>query len=99
MAGLAILRYAFRSGEDPSGDGPSVLIVEFLGFWAAAFLLGWSFTVTPGPVLWTLRIAAAVAALIGIALSVYFAATAEDPETPEKEPTGFKNDSTDLHLE
>ena len=46
-----------------------------------------------------LRIAAAVAALIGIALSVYFAATAEDPETPEKEPTGFKNDSTDLHLE
>jgi hypothetical protein len=41
----------------------------------------------------------AAAALVGIVLSTYFAETTEVPETPDKELTGFKSDTTDLHLE
>jgi hypothetical protein len=32
-------------------------------------------------------------------MSVYFASTTEVPETSDKQPAGFKSDTTDLHLE
>ena len=99
MAALGIARYALHTGEDPSDDGPRALIAEFFGYWAGGFFLIWSFF-APGKYLpWTLRGVAAALVLTGIAFSVHFGSITEVPETPDKEPTGFKNDSTDLHLE
>jgi hypothetical protein len=48
---------------------------------------------------WALRGVAALAAVVGFSLSAYFANTKEISETPDKEPTGFKNDTTGIHLE
>ena len=48
---------------------------------------------------WSLRAAAALFAIAGIVLSSYFEDKTEVPETPDKEPTGFKNDVTTIHLE
>ena len=98
-AALAMFRYAFDTGESPSADGPRALVAEFVGYWIGFILLVWSFTVEGKTVQWTLRGVAASAALAGILLSTYFSDTTEVPETPDKEPTGFKNDTTDLHLE
>jgi hypothetical protein len=61
--------------------------------------MGCSFTVDSKSLQWTLRGIAVVAALAGMFLSVHFANTTEVPETPDKDPTGFKNDSTSFHLE
>jgi hypothetical protein len=99
IAVAAIFRSAFWTGENPSDDGPRALIAEFFGFWIASNFLGWSFIADGKPLQWTLRGAAAAVALAAIGLSAYFANTNEVPETPDKEPTGFKSDTTDLHLE
>lgn len=99
FAALGIARYAFLRGEDPSDDGPRALVAEFLGYWAGTFFLLWSFFVPNKSLQWTLRGIATVLALTGIAFSVHFGSTTEVPETPDKEPTGFKNNSTDLRLE
>jgi len=94
-----MFRRAFRTGEDPSDDGPRALISEFVGLWIGGFFLAWSFTVISKNLQWTLRGIGIFAALVGLGLSVYFAGADEVSEDSAKEPTGFKNDSTDLHLE
>jgi hypothetical protein len=99
FAALAMFRYAFRTGESPSDDGPRALIAEFLGLWIGCILLIWSFTVARKTLEWTLRGVAGLCAIAGYGLSAYFANTTEVPETGDKEPTGFKNKTTDLHLE
>ena len=38
-------------------------------------------------------------AVTGVVLSAYFAGQTEVPEDSNEEPTGFKNDTTDLHLD
>lgn len=98
-AALGMFRRAFRLGEAPSNDGPRALIAEFLGYWVGTAMLFWSFMVSSKSIKWELRTVALAAALLGIGLSVYFANTHEVPDLPDKEPTGFKNDATDLHLE
>jgi len=99
FAALAMLRRAFMTGEDPSDDGPRALIAQYLGLWSGLFLFFWSFTVQGKTPQWSLRGLAAVMALVGLGLSIHFANTTEGPEPPDKGPTGFKNNSTDLHLE
>ncbi len=99
VAALGILRYAFNTGDDPSCDGPRALISEFIGYWIGGFLLVCSFVVEGKQLQWGLRGVAALAALAGVGLSFYFANTTEVPETPDKEPTGFKGDITSVHLE
>jgi hypothetical protein len=99
VAVAAIFRDTIRTGKDPSDDGPRALISEFLGFWIGGFFLIWSFTVDGKHLQWTLRGIAAIAAIVGIGLSVFFADKTEVPETPDKEPTGFKSDITSIHLE
>ena len=94
-----MFRYAFRTGESPADDGPRALISEFCGLWVGSFLLLLSFAGGTQLFHWCLRAAAAVAALCGFWLSSHFADTTEVPQTPDKEPTGFKNNSTELHLE
>jgi hypothetical protein len=94
-----MFRRAFRTGEDPSDDGPRALMSEFVGLWIGGFLLTWSFTVMSKNLQWTLRGIGIFAALLGLGLSVYFAGSAEVSEESVKEPAGFKNDTTDLHLE
>ncbi len=96
---LGLFRRAFRTGEDPSDEGPRALVAEFVGLWIGTFLLIWSFTVEDRRLQWTLRGVAIATALAGLVLSVKFAGTTEIPEDPNKEPTGFKNDATNLHLE
>jgi hypothetical protein len=98
MAALAIFADAFRTGDSPSDDGPRALIAEFCGIWAGIFLFFLSFSAETVRLQWWLRGLAAVAALIGIGLSVYFADSTEVSETPDKEPTGFKSKLTDLNL-
>jgi hypothetical protein len=98
-AALTMFRYAFTTGESPSDDGPRALIVEFLGWCICFACLIWSFTIDGKTLQWTLRGVAALAAFAGVGLSVYFSGSTEVPEKPDKEPTGFKNKSTDLHLE
>jgi hypothetical protein len=97
-AAFAMFRHAFDTGEDPSDDGPRALIAEFLGLWIGFSLLTWSFFADGRTLQWTLRGAAGFVVLLAAGLSTYFASTTEVPETPDEEPTGFKNDSTDLHL-
>jgi hypothetical protein len=99
MAALGMTRYAFLTGEDPSDDGPRALVAEFLGYWVGGFFLLWSFFVPDRRHQWILRGVAAFGAIVSIYISTHFAATDEVEETPEKEPTGSKNDTTDLHLE
>jgi hypothetical protein len=99
FAVLAMFGHAFQTGGSPSDDGPRALIAEFLGLWIGFSFLVWSFTVAGRTTQWTLRGMAVFAALAGFALSTHFSDTTEVPETPDKEPTGFKNDTTDLHLE
>jgi hypothetical protein len=99
VAGLAVFMYSIRFGEDPSGDGPRALISEFLGYWIGGFLLICSFMVEGMHLQWKLRGVAALAVVAGVGLSFYFANTAEVPETADKEPTGFKSDTTSIHLE
>jgi hypothetical protein len=94
-----MFRRAFRTGEDPSDDGPRALISEFVGLWIGGFFLAWSFTVNSKNLQWTLRGIAVFAALVGLGLSVHFAGTQETPDDSVKESIGFKNDTTDLHLE
>jgi hypothetical protein len=96
---LGMLRDTLRFDEDPSNDGPRALIAEFLGFWIGGFFLIWSFAVPGTSLQWTLRAVALVVALAGLGLASYFAGTPEVSEAPAKEPTGFKNDTTSLHLE
>jgi hypothetical protein len=96
---LGMFRDAFRTGEDPSDDGPRALIAQSVGLWIGFFLGIWSFTVDGKTLQWTLRGVAVLAGVLGLALSVYFAGTTEVPEASDKEPTGFKNDTTSLHLE
>lgn len=96
---LTIFSWAFKTGEAPSDDGPQALIAEFLGLWIGFFLLIWSFMVEGRSLEWALRGVAALAAVVGFSLSAYFANTKEISETPDKEPTGFKNDTTGIHLE
>ena len=96
---LGMFRRAFRTGEDPSEDGHRALISEFLGLWIGIFFLIWSFTVEGKTLQWTLRGFAALVAIAGLSLSVYFTNTTEVPEGSDKEPTGFKNDITSIHLE
>src|SRR6266568_799185 len=98
IAILSVFRGALRTGEDPSDDGPRALISEFLGFWIGSFLLLWSFTVDGKTQQWTLRGIAALAAIASIGLSNYFSNSTEVPESAAKEPTGFKNDVTSIHL-
>jgi hypothetical protein len=45
LAVLGLFRRAFRTGEDPSDDGPRALVAEFIGLWIGTFCLIWSFTV------------------------------------------------------
>jgi hypothetical protein len=59
----------------------------------------WSFFIPGKQMQCGLRGLGVLAALAGITFSMHFANTTEVPETPDKEPTGFKSDSTDLHLE
>ena len=99
MAVLIIFRDALRTGEDPSDDGPRALIAQSLGLWIGCNLLGWSFIVDGKFTQWALRGAAVAAALAGAGLSAHYANTTEVPETPDEEPTGFKSDATDPHLE
>jgi hypothetical protein len=68
---LTMFRYAFKTGESPSDDGPRALIVEFLGWCICFACLIWSFTVDGKTLQWTLRGTAAFAALVGVTLSVY----------------------------
>jgi hypothetical protein len=96
---LGIFRYAFINGKSPSEDGLRALIAEFLGDWIGCFFLIWSFTVAGKTLQWEIRGAAIVAVLIGLGLSAYFTNATEAPDTTDKEPTGFKNNSTSLHLE
>ena len=98
FAVLAMLRHAISTGEDPSNDGPRALIAEFLGLWIGGFFLIWSFTVEGKTLQWRLREVAAIVALSGLGLSVYFATTTEVPEISDSEPTGFKKDTTSLNL-
>ncbi|MGA7860074.1 MAG: hypothetical protein WCA11_19195, partial [Terracidiphilus sp.] len=95
---LTIFGWAFKTSEAPSDDGPRALVAEFLGLWIGFFLLIWSFTVEGRNLQWTLRGVAALAIVAGFGLSACFASTDEVNETSNQEPTGFKNDSTDLHL-
>ena len=97
-AGLGIFRDAFRAGKDPSDDGPRALIAEFFGLWFGFIFLISSFTVDGKNLQWALRAVAAIGAIAGLGISAYFANTTEVPETPDKEPTGFKSDTTSLHL-
>jgi len=99
FAAALIFRDALRKGEDPSDDGPRALIAQFFGLWIGFNLFGWSFIVDGKTASWTIRGIAVVVMLASIWVSTYFAETTEVPETPDKEPTGFKSDSTDLHLE
>lgn len=94
-----MFRRAFRTGEDPSDDGPRAVISEFVGLWIGGFFLAWSFTVNSKNLQWTLRGMAVFAALLGLGLSVYFSRTQGSPEDSANESVGFKNDTTDLHLE
>jgi hypothetical protein len=98
-AALAMFRYAFDTGEPLSDDGPRALIAEFFGLWIGLSLFIWSFTVAGKAVEWTLRSVAAFCLIAGYGLSAYFGNTTEVPETSDKEPTGFKNKTTELHLE
>jgi hypothetical protein len=59
----------------------------------------WSFTVEGKHLQWTLRGVAIAAVVAGMALSGWFAGRTEVPEDSNGEPTGFKNDTPDLHLE
>jgi hypothetical protein len=99
LAVLGLFRRALRTGEDPSDDGPRALVSEFVGLWIGAFFLIWSFTVEGKNMQWSLRGVAIAAGITGLVLSVYFAGSTEVPEESDKEPTGFKNDTTGLHLE
>jgi hypothetical protein len=100
IAAVAYLfRDAFRKGEDPSDDGPRALIANFLGLWTAMGLFIWSFTIQNRVSEWTLRVVALAAGIAGTVASDHFASTTEVPETPDVEPTGFKNSTTRLHLE
>jgi hypothetical protein len=99
VAAAAFFRRFLLTGEDPSDDGPRAVVAEFIGLWIGGFFLAWSFTVDTKHLQWTLRGVAIAAAIAGIALSVYFAGRTEVPEDSNEEPTGFKNDNTDLHLE
>jgi hypothetical protein len=99
FAGLAMARKFLRTGEDPADDGPHAVIAEFAGYWIACMLIIWSFTHQDKSVQWTLRGIAAVFACLGLWLANRFASMTEVEDTPDKEPTGFKNDSTGLHLE
>jgi hypothetical protein len=96
---LAMFRRAFNTGEDPSDDGPRALIAEFLGLWIGFISLIWSFTLGGKTLQWTLRCVAITSGLLGLGMSVYFASMTEVPETSDKQPAGFKSDTTDLHLE
>ncbi|MEI9969246.1 MAG: hypothetical protein WDM87_11730 [Terracidiphilus sp.] len=98
MAALGIARYAFITGEDPSDDGPRALLAEFLGYWAGGFFLFWSFFAQGKFLPWTLRGVAIALALTGLILSLRFASPNEASEARDKEPTGFKKDTTDLDL-
>ncbi|MGP8269355.1 MAG: hypothetical protein ACLQLH_04745 [Terracidiphilus sp.] len=96
---LAMMRHAIRTGEDPSEDGPRALIAEFIGLWIGGIFLIWSFTITDKTVQWTLRGVAAVVAIVALGISIRFANMTEIPEKSDKDPTGFENDKTTLHLE
>jgi hypothetical protein len=99
FAASAFFRRFLWTGEDASDDGPRAVIAEFIGLWVGGFFLFWSFTVDIKHMQWSLRAVAVAAAVAGAAFSVYFAGQTEVPEDSSKEPTGFKNDTTDLHLE
>lgn len=96
---LWTIRHFIWTGDSPDDDGPSALIAEFLGTWIGISFLIWSFTVEGRKLQWELRGLGALAAAIGIGFSVYFGNKTQVPETPDTEPTGFKSDATDLHLE
>jgi hypothetical protein len=98
LALLCVFRNAFDTGEGLSDDGPRAVISEFLGYWIGGFLLICSFLAEGKHLEWTLRIVAVIVAIAGFVFSVHFANTTEVPETPDKEPTGFKSDITDIHL-
>lgn len=97
---LGIFKYAFINGKSPAEDGPRAPIAEFFGDCIGIFFLIWSFTIPNGVLQWKLRGAAALAWIIGISPSMYFANTPEVSEAPapDQEPTGFKSKLTDLHL-
>jgi hypothetical protein len=59
----------------------------------------WSFTADGKALQWAFRGVAVTFAIAGLCLWNYFANTTEVPETPDKEPTGFKSDTTGLHLQ
>jgi cell division protein FtsW (lipid II flippase) len=99
FAVMGMFRNAFRTGENPSDDGPRAFIAQSVGLWIGMFLCIWSFTVDGKTLQWTLRGTAIFAAVVGLGLSAFFANTTEVPETPDKEPTGLKNNTTSLHLE
>lgn len=96
---FSAFRHFFWTGEDPADDRPRAVISEFLGTWLGLFFLIWSFTAEGRSLQWTLRGVAALAAIVGIGLSVNFGNPTEVPESPDKEPSGFKNDLTNIHLE
>ncbi len=99
IAVAAIFRDAFRSGEDPSDDGPRALIADFIGSCVGIALLIWSFTIQGRSLQWTLRGIAVLTVVACSLASSHFANTTEVPETPDREPTGFKNHTTSLNLE
>jgi hypothetical protein len=84
LAVLGLFRRAFRTGEDPSDDGPRALVAEFIGLWIGTFCLIWSFTVDGKNLQWTLRGIAIAAGLAGLVLSLYFAGNPEVGESPTK---------------
>jgi hypothetical protein len=95
----AMFRDAFQTGKSPSDNGPRAVISEFCGFWAGGFLLLLAFTSRTPTARWCLIAVSAVVGISGLLLASHFAETTEVPETADKEPTGFKNNTTELHLE
>ncbi len=87
-----------RTGEDPGDDGPRAVISQFVGLWMGGALLFWSFVAAAPGLRLGLRVAAAAAAVGGIVLSACYGEKTEVDETPADKVTGFKNDTTDLHL-
>jgi hypothetical protein len=100
LAIATIIGNAMRIDKDPAIDGPRALTAEFFSLWVAFALLAWSFMVDgPARLQWILRGVSAGAAIIGFSLAAYFAGTPEVRITLDKEPTGFANPITALHLD
>jgi hypothetical protein len=95
---LGVFLNAAWQGKDPSDFGPRALISEFAGSWICLICLICSLWAHGTPLRWKLLAVATLAAWTGMGLSYYFARTPEVPETPDPEPTGLKNDFTNLHL-